>query len=159
MQGRRTEGRNRERNVRPTSMGDLPARLLDRPSPEVARWFALVRLHDLLIARDRLTDPDDSDALHDFRVALRRLRSLLRAFRDVLADSVSHAAKRIGNGAEAYDHNTTKKFEQLPIKLGRLNPAYFLMIATGAAPSFTAASAVAAVECCPKTDPGSGRGR
>ena len=94
MQGRRTEGRNRERNVGPTSMGDLPARLLDRPSPEVARWCALVRLHDLLIARDRLTDPDDSDALHDFRVALRRLRSLLRAFRDVLADSVSGKARR-----------------------------------------------------------------
>ncbi len=56
---------------------------------------------------------------------------------DILADSVSHAAKRIGNGAEAYDHNTTKKFEQLPIKLGRLNPAYFLMIATGEKMSIT----------------------
>jgi len=50
---------------------------------------------------------------------------------DVLADSVSRAAKRIGNGAEAYDHNTTKKFEQVPIKLGKVNPAFFLMIATG----------------------------
>ncbi|MBW1913079.1 MAG: aldehyde dehydrogenase, partial [Deltaproteobacteria bacterium] len=50
---------------------------------------------------------------------------------DVLANSVSHAALQIGNGAEEYDHNTTKKFEQLPIKLGKLNPPYFLMIATG----------------------------
>ncbi|MEK7875233.1 MAG: aldehyde ferredoxin oxidoreductase C-terminal domain-containing protein, partial [Pseudomonadota bacterium] len=56
---------------------------------------------------------------------------------DVLAKSVSHAAKQIGNGAEAYDHNTTKKFEQLPIKLGKLNPAYFLMIATGEKMSIT----------------------
>jgi aldehyde:ferredoxin oxidoreductase len=56
---------------------------------------------------------------------------------DILADSVSHAARRIGNGAEAYDHNTTKKFEQLPIKLGKLNPAYFLMIATGEKMSIT----------------------
>ena len=56
---------------------------------------------------------------------------------DILADSVSHAAHRIGNGAEKYDHNTTKKFEQLPIKLGRLNPAYFLMIATGEKMSIT----------------------
>jgi aldehyde:ferredoxin oxidoreductase len=56
---------------------------------------------------------------------------------DVLADSVSHAARKIGNGAEAYDHNTTKKFEQLPIKLGKLNPAYFLMIATGEKMSIT----------------------
>ncbi len=50
---------------------------------------------------------------------------------DILANGVSQAAIQIGNGAEAYDHNTTKKFEQLPIKLGKLNPPYFLMIATG----------------------------
>ncbi|OGA33951.1 MAG: aldehyde dehydrogenase [Betaproteobacteria bacterium RIFCSPLOWO2_12_FULL_62_13b] len=56
---------------------------------------------------------------------------------DVLADGVSHAAIRIGKGAQAYDHNTTKKFEQLPIKLGKLNPAYFLMIATGEKMSIT----------------------
>jgi aldehyde:ferredoxin oxidoreductase len=56
---------------------------------------------------------------------------------DYLADGVSRAAERIGNGAEAYDHNTTKKFEQLPIKLGKVNPAYFLMIATGEKMSIT----------------------
>ncbi|MBS3918190.1 MAG: aldehyde dehydrogenase [Deltaproteobacteria bacterium] len=50
---------------------------------------------------------------------------------DILADGVSRAAARIGKGAEKFDHNTVKKFEQLPIKLGKLNPAYFLMIATG----------------------------
>jgi aldehyde:ferredoxin oxidoreductase len=50
---------------------------------------------------------------------------------DVLADGVSHAAARIGNGAGAFDHNTTKKVEQVPIKLGKVNPAFFLMIATG----------------------------
>jgi aldehyde:ferredoxin oxidoreductase len=50
---------------------------------------------------------------------------------DVLAHGISGAAAIIGNGAEKFDHNTVKKFEQLPIKLGKLNPAYFLMIATG----------------------------
>lgn len=50
---------------------------------------------------------------------------------DILANGVYWAARQIGKGAEAYDHNTTKKFEQLPIKLGKLNPPYFLMIATG----------------------------
>jgi aldehyde:ferredoxin oxidoreductase len=50
---------------------------------------------------------------------------------DLLADGVSKAAERIGRGAEKFDHNTVKKFEQLPIKLGKLNPAYFLMLATG----------------------------
>ncbi len=56
---------------------------------------------------------------------------------DILADGVSLAARRIGKGAEKYDHNTTKKFEQLPIKLGKVNLAYFLMIATGEKMSIT----------------------
>ena len=50
---------------------------------------------------------------------------------DVLANGIYHAARQIGNGAEEYDHNTTKKFEQVPIKLGMINYPYFLMIATG----------------------------
>ena len=56
---------------------------------------------------------------------------------DILANGVYWAARQIGNGAEAYDHNTVKKFEQLPIKLGKLNPPYFLMIATGEKMSIT----------------------
>jgi aldehyde:ferredoxin oxidoreductase len=56
---------------------------------------------------------------------------------DILADGVYWAARKIGKGAEEYDHNTTKKFEQLPIKLGKVNPAYFLMIATGEKMSIT----------------------
>ncbi|NTU60426.1 MAG: aldehyde dehydrogenase, partial [Deltaproteobacteria bacterium] len=50
---------------------------------------------------------------------------------DTLANGVYWAARQIGNGAEAFDHNTTKKFEQVPIKLGKVNPPYFLMLATG----------------------------
>jgi aldehyde:ferredoxin oxidoreductase len=50
---------------------------------------------------------------------------------DILANGVYRAARQIGNGAEAYDHNTTKKFEQVTIKLGKVNPPYFLMYATG----------------------------
>jgi len=50
---------------------------------------------------------------------------------DILANGSWHAARQIGNGAEAFEHNTVKKMEQLPIKLGKLNPAYYLMIATG----------------------------
>ncbi len=56
---------------------------------------------------------------------------------DVLANGVYWAARQIGKGAEKYDHNTTKKFEQLPIKLGKVNPPYFLMIATGEKMSIT----------------------
>jgi len=50
---------------------------------------------------------------------------------DVLADGTYWAAKRIGNGAEAFAHNNIKKQEQLPLKLGMLNPVYFLMYSTG----------------------------
>ena len=50
---------------------------------------------------------------------------------DVLANGVYWAARQIGKGAEAFDHNTIKKHEQLPLKLGMLNPVYFLMYATG----------------------------
>lgn len=50
---------------------------------------------------------------------------------DILADGTYWAAKKIGNGAEAYAHNTIKKHEQVPLKLGMLNPVYFLMYSTG----------------------------
>lgn len=50
---------------------------------------------------------------------------------DALANGVYWAARQIGRGAEAFDHNTTKKMEQLPIKLGQVNYPYFLMYATG----------------------------
>ncbi len=50
---------------------------------------------------------------------------------DVLADGTYWAGKKIGNGAEEYAHNCIKKTEQLPLKLGMLNPIYFLMYCTG----------------------------
>ncbi|MGD8229278.1 MAG: aldehyde ferredoxin oxidoreductase C-terminal domain-containing protein, partial [Desulfobacteraceae bacterium] len=81
-----------------------------------------------------LTEKDFPDMPSDIR---QRFYYLLHkiAYRDgigdVLAHGVSGAAAIIGNGAEQFDHNTVKKFEQLPIKLGKLNPAYFLMIGTG----------------------------
>jgi benzoyl-CoA reductase subunit BamB len=50
---------------------------------------------------------------------------------DVLADGTHWAAERIGKGAGAFAHNNIKKIEQLPLKLGMLNPIYFLMYSTG----------------------------
>ena len=50
---------------------------------------------------------------------------------DLLANGTYWAAKQIGNGAEEFAHNTIKKHEQLPLKLGMLNPIYFLMYSTG----------------------------
>src|SRR5512136_3053540 len=56
---------------------------------------------------------------------------------DVLADGVYWAARKIGNGAEAFDHNTTKKHEQMNIKLGMFDPIYFLMYSTNEKVSIT----------------------
>ncbi len=50
---------------------------------------------------------------------------------DILANGTHWAAKEIGKGAEKFAHNNIKKHEQLPLKLGMLNPVYFLMYATG----------------------------
>ena len=50
---------------------------------------------------------------------------------DILANGTHWAAQAIGKGAEGYAHNNIKKHEQLPLKLGMLNPVYFLMYATG----------------------------
>ncbi len=50
---------------------------------------------------------------------------------DILANGTHWAAQQIGKGAEDYAHNNIKKHEQLPLKLGMLNPIYFLMYSTG----------------------------
>jgi len=50
---------------------------------------------------------------------------------DILADGIHWAVQKIGKGAEEFAHNNIKKHEQLPLKLGMLNPVYFLMYSTG----------------------------
>lgn len=64
------------------------AGLLSRPPEEGARLLALHFLDQAAAARPRLDDPSDTEALHDFRVALRRLRSSLRAYRSYLEGSL-----------------------------------------------------------------------
>lgn len=59
----------------------LSARRLHTPLSAALRELARAHLAAAARARARLKTPKDSEALHDFRVALRRLRSLLRAYR------------------------------------------------------------------------------
>ncbi|HWC75211.1 MAG TPA: CHAD domain-containing protein [Gemmatimonadales bacterium] len=61
-------------------MTDFPAGLLDRPAVEAAGVVALRYLDDAAAAAARLTDARDAEALHDFRVSVRRLRVTLRAY-------------------------------------------------------------------------------
>jgi len=50
---------------------------------------------------------------------------------DTLADGTYWASEKIGKGAMEYAHNNIRKHEQLPLKLGMMNPIYFLMYSTG----------------------------
>jgi len=66
----------------------LPAEILDRPPAEGARTVALALLAEAREQAGRVGARGDREALHDFRVAVRRLRSTLRAWRDVLGPAV-----------------------------------------------------------------------
>ena len=72
------------------------------PVTEGARVVALRLLDGGAAAAARLEENDDADALHDFRVSVRRLRSWADAFDDVLGDAIpSKAAKRLKALAQA----------------------------------------------------------
>jgi len=75
-------------------MATFDASLLDDTASRAARLVALGLLADLAAERLRLGAAHDSEALHDFRVALRRLRSWLRALAPVLEGSLPEAAIR-----------------------------------------------------------------
>lgn len=66
----------------------LPGDLLSRPAAETARMLAWFHLGNARAARRRLGSPEDSEALHDFRVALRRLRSVLQDWRRHTSDTI-----------------------------------------------------------------------
>jgi CHAD domain-containing protein len=78
----------------PARLIDLPDTLLERPADEAARLIALRLLSDVATARLRLGRPEDLEALHDFRVALRRMRSALRAWRPHLTGAISKRSRR-----------------------------------------------------------------
>jgi CHAD domain-containing protein/CYTH domain-containing protein len=72
----------------------LPAGLPSLLVHEGSRRLALVHLEEAAAARTRLASSSDTEALHDYRVALRRLRSCLRAYRKPLRSSVSRKKLR-----------------------------------------------------------------
>ena len=68
--------------------------LLGRPPEAAIRMLALPFLDEAAAAASLLESDTDAGALHDFRVALRRLRTLLKAYRGLLVDSVSKKQAR-----------------------------------------------------------------
>ncbi len=72
----------------------LPADLLARSSRESSRILALSYLDAIALAEHRLGNSENTEALHDFRVGLRRFRSALSAYREPLEDSVRGKMRR-----------------------------------------------------------------
>jgi CHAD domain-containing protein/CYTH domain-containing protein len=70
------------------------APLLDLPVREGVARIARRYLADAVAALDRLRNTRDTEALHDFRVAVRRLRSLLRAYRRWLGRASGKKVRR-----------------------------------------------------------------
>jgi CHAD domain-containing protein/CYTH domain-containing protein len=72
----------------------LPDYLLDLPAEESARLIALFLLGELVEQRPRIDRPEDTAALHDFRVALRRLSTTLKSYRRSLDGSVTKRSRK-----------------------------------------------------------------
>ena len=73
--------------------GRLTPALLAMPAPRAVRVIGRRLLDDMLAAHVSF-EKDEADALHDLRVAMRRLRSWLRAFRPELSDTVKGRTRR-----------------------------------------------------------------
>jgi CHAD domain-containing protein/CYTH domain-containing protein len=70
-------------------VADYPTGLLPLPPQLAVERIGTLLLDEAAEAVGRLHGGDDEEALHDFRVALRRLRSVLRAFRPHLDHAVT----------------------------------------------------------------------
>lgn len=69
-------------------MIELNQSLLERSPEETSRYLCLGLLHEAADALTRIEQATDEEALHDFRVALRRLRSAIGSYRPFLKGSV-----------------------------------------------------------------------
>jgi benzoyl-CoA reductase subunit BamB len=97
-------------------------------TPQVMAFALELYENGILTDKDLPDLPEDNDEKFYYLLDLIVNR---QGIGDQLANGTYWAAKEIGNGAEEYAHNCIKKHEQLPLKLGMLNPIYFLMYCTG----------------------------
>ena len=68
--------------------------ILGAPARESARRIALGHLDAAAAALRRMKRGEDDEALHDFRVSLRRLRTILKAYAPVLAPEIGRKHRR-----------------------------------------------------------------
>jgi benzoyl-CoA reductase subunit BamB len=97
-------------------------------APQVMAFALELYENGILTDKDLPDLPEDNEGRFDYLLDKIVHRE---GIGDVLANGSYWAAKEIGNGAEEYAHNNIKKIEQLPLKLGMLNPIYYLMYCTG----------------------------
>ena len=103
-----------------------PDALLDRPPEAAVRTLALRLLDDAAAAAGQLGAEGDGEALHDFRVALRRLRTLFRSYRGLFLDSVSKKRMRALRdlaGSTGGARDAEVQLEWLTAARERLEPA------------------------------------
>lgn len=106
-------------------MTDPATDLLARPAAQSVRLIAQAHLESATRALERTADPQDARALHDFRVALRRLRTTLRAYRPLFEDGArGKPHKRLRDIADA-----TNRLRDAEVALEWLRP-----LATGLTP-------------------------
>jgi len=98
-------------------------------APQVMAFAIELYENGILTDKDLDGMPKDSREEQFFWLLDRIVRR--EGIGEYLADGVYWAARRIGKGAEQFDRNTIKKHEQIPIKLGMLNPIYYIMWSTG----------------------------
>jgi CHAD domain-containing protein/CYTH domain-containing protein len=72
----------------------MDPKLLDSAPEAAVRIVALGALDEASAAAQRLRNEEDAEALHDFRVSLRRFRSFLRGYGALLEDSISKKRRR-----------------------------------------------------------------
>ncbi|MBW2464278.1 MAG: CHAD domain-containing protein [Deltaproteobacteria bacterium] len=71
-----------------------PNNMLTLTPEEATRRISLALLSEAKAASARLSDPDDAEALHDMRVAIRRLRSTAGAYRTELGGPMPKKVRR-----------------------------------------------------------------
>jgi len=92
--------------------------LLARPAAQSVRLIAQGYLDAATAAARRMDDAEDAEALHDFRVAVRRLRTAIRAYRRELQDSVRPKLyRRLGEIADE-----TNRIRDADVALAWLRP-------------------------------------
>lgn len=113
-------------DIRPTRIG-LPAAFGGRRSAGAALLTYLATHVDRLVDEERRVRDDEPDAVHQMRVAARRLRSALRAYRPLLdrdvTDPIADALRELGRAlapardAEVLRERISAGLDELPPEL------------------------------------------